>query len=486
MNSIPTLYEDYDTLMLDLQVYAELKALPSQDLESIRQELFSKFEKTHPYPTLENLRYRLSDVARGATQIGVVHKSNLVLQTGEFIVDKSQGEPKTMALPYDCNNVNVNHSKYWAYENALRMEEVQELINNLCLDNDDDDDDYVVAQVSDGLSKVIENTDIVLTDREIDNLGSVVEVEDSSTENIDSSNELDSYSNNQEDVYYDEDDEEDYISDDEDDEDDEFYSDDEDDEDDDDIFYSDDEDEEEDDDDFFYDDDEEDDDDFFNEDDEDDEDYSDSDEDEDEEDDDEFFDDDEDDDDFYSDDEDEEETEDEFYDDDEEVEDDYYDDEEEEDAETVDEVSRTPYVPPVMPARPQQVIEKPVVKQPEPEPEPIKVAELREPTADELEMLNSMPEKFRQLAAKNMGIRYDGNIVVEQIELPPTPAEVKESNKDIAPVRREDEPTDIRAFIRKHPRCDIALLSQYFNVREIKNAVRTGRIVERRGKYTAV
>lgn len=46
-------------------------------------------------------------------------------------------------------------------------------------------------------------------------------------------------------------------------------------------------------------------------------------------------------------------------------------------------------------------------------------------------------------------------------------------------IDRSAEPTDIRAFVRKHPRCDIKFALQYFTKRQIDDAVRLGRIIKK-------
>lgn len=87
----------------------------------------------------------------------------------------------------------------------------------------------------------------------------------------------------------------------------------------------------------------------------------------------------------------------------------------------------------------------------------------------------------------------DFDVEPEFIELPPAPPsqyqEPQRKPQQVQPqqptsaqspiIDRSSEPTDIRAFVRKHPRCDIQFALNYFTKKQIDDAVRLGRIIKK-------
>lgn len=68
---------------------------------------------------------------------------------------------------------------------------------------------------------------------------------------------------------------------------------------------------------------------------------------------------------------------------------------------------------------------------------------------------------------------------------PPPRAPVQQIVQPVVPqsaepvVDRSSEPTDIRAFVRKHPRCDVQFALKFFTKKQIDDAVRLGRIIKK-------
>lgn len=87
----------------------------------------------------------------------------------------------------------------------------------------------------------------------------------------------------------------------------------------------------------------------------------------------------------------------------------------------------------------------------------------------------------------------DFDVKPEFIESPPAPTpqykEPQRKPQQVQPqqstsaqspiIDRSSEPTDIRAFVRKHPRCDIQFALNYFTKKQIDDAVRLGRIIKK-------
>lgn len=78
-----------------------------------------------------------------------------------------------------------------------------------------------------------------------------------------------------------------------------------------------------------------------------------------------------------------------------------------------------------------------------------------------------------------------------EFEPPPsvvTPSSRQEVKQENIPVQqtgvfnREAEPTDLRAFLRKHNKCDIEFLEQYFTKKQINDALKIGKIIKKGNK----
>ena len=67
---------------------------------------------------------------------------------------------------------------------------------------------------------------------------------------------------------------------------------------------------------------------------------------------------------------------------------------------------------------------------------------------------------------------------VKVIQTPPTPAQVYNPPKE-QPVDRSAEPTDIRAFLRKHPRCEYDFAAKYFTKKQLNDAIKKGQIIRK-------
>lgn len=83
--------------------------------------------------------------------------------------------------------------------------------------------------------------------------------------------------------------------------------------------------------------------------------------------------------------------------------------------------------------------------------------------------------------------------IFDDIEFEPPPSTVTSSSRqevkqENIPVQqtgvfnREAEPTDLRAFLRKHNKCDIEFLEQYFTKKQINDALKIGKIIKKGNK----
>ena len=441
MKTLPTLYTDYHQLLLDIQILGDIISAPQQSMEDMKATLFEEFKRTHPFPTMEDERYKLSRQVSSNYQIA--YNKELELAENESLVDFSKASSVQEPLPFDFSRpIASNMQVFFTYEAKSKKSDREQIIEKYDL--------YTggifeqgITQTENNFGSIQEDTSLDLSSEEVESLGTetpTVEVE--LDDEIDVSNlvfntnekveeTFEEVNNNvddevSEDVENEEDSEDVDFSSDEDDI--EDYSSEEDDSDD----YSSEDSSDEDD---SYDD-------YSSEEDSDDiEDYSSEDSDEEDS-----------DDDFSSEDFDDEDSEDDYSSEEDDSDDDFSDysadDSSEDDNEDIVEVQ------PVV-----QVQENIEVKQNVPK------VSLGQPKVD----LNSTEDDDNMFTQE----------VHEEIKVPAPPIKKPVIQESEVTIEREEEPTDIRQFVRKHPRCDIAFARQYFTKKQIEDAIKIGKIVKK-------
>ena len=471
MTKIPTLYSDYRECMLDLDIYGKIVATPQQSIQELTETLFEEFQRRKPMPTLEYKRYELSRLVN--PDFRIAYNKELELQDNERLLDlQSDLEASFENIDFeDLTSLIPTTKELFSYENHITDDMRSEIISKYDLSTGEAFKPGV-NQTENIVGSVSEDDSLTLSEEKISLLGvdeseaditmaedpmEVVRFEDNSEEvkyeieddevtlDDDYSAEDDTVSDSESADYDSEEDEssnyDDYDSEDEDNEyetetesdddldtqeSDEDYDDydSESEEDSDDEDYSSDSEEDSDDEDYSSDSDEEDSDDDYD-------DYdSDSEEDSDDY------------DDYDSED---TETEEEYNEDDSESEEDY-DDYGESEEESPDEVKN------------QGVAEKSI--------------DLDDDDFDVSSFIDSVQDE-------PVTKQYE-HIVDKVVETPITPLEVQSSNRPQQEIiDRTSEPTEIRAFLRKHPRCEYDFALKYFTKKQINDAIKIGKIIKK-------
>lgn len=497
MTKIPTLYSDYRECMLDLDIYGKIVATPQQSIQELTETLFEEFQRRKPMPTLEYKRYELSRLVN--PDFRIAYNKELELQDNERLLDlQSDAEASFENIDFeDLTSLIPTTKELFSYENHITDDMRDEIIAKYDLSTGEEFKPGI-SQTENIVGSVIENDNLVLSEEKIANLG-VDESEDEVTMAEDPMK-VESLTTEQEEVKYEIDDDEVMLEDsDEDDSDSDDYADyglNDDSEDSEDRDTSDDYDEEEseesDDDyaDYDSDDSDSDEDDYgdYDESEDSEEDYeeSESDEESDEDEDDyEDYDDDSEDSDDYDDYDSDEESEDsdevddsseeesesddseDDYDDydSDDSEDDYedYDSEDSatendyEDYDSGDEVSGS------VDEEGTEQTNTGVVK---------KSIDLDDDDFDVSSFIDSVQDEPVTVKSEL--------IVNKSVETPITPIRVKTNAPPQSEIiDRSAEPTEIRAFLRKHPRCEYEFALKYFTKKQINDAIKIGKIIKK-------
>lgn len=480
MKNLPTLFYDKQELLLDLDIYGKIVSTPQTSREDLANLLFEEFKFTHPIPTFEDERYKLSNLV--STDYKIMYDNSLELSENESLVDlQTEGSEQ----PPDIFKIEVPKElqELFSYGKPVDESYKMSLMEKFEL-LDEENYSRGIASTEKLYGSVKEDRSTILTDDEIDELGDEqdeeydisLDDEDDIDDEVSDDYLVDSETPDCEDI---EDEEEYDLSSQDEDElvgeeedfsfnDDEFDSsesnittseeksgqtseevdevDDTDDLDDDvEGFESDDDDygSEEDD----YSDDEDDD-------------YSSKDEDLDEDD----YDSEEDD---YSDDEDED------YESDEE---DYSEDEDEESYEDDDYGSEAEDLDDDYSSEDEPDDEEPVST-------PINTIQSGITYEDDLDMdfVEPEPVNTKQSGAVSQKPRpspLTENKMFGYEDNTPTPKEVNQSSPQSSEFG-DDEPKELRAFLKKHPRCDMNIVLKYFSKKEVETQIRLGKVIKR-------
>lgn len=482
MTKIPTLYSDYRECMLDLDIYGKIVATPQQSIQELTETLFEEFQRRKPMPTLEYKRYELSRLVN--PDFRIAYNKELELQDNERLLDlQSDAEASFENIDFeDLTSLIPTTKELFSYENHVTDDMRDEIIAKYDLSTGEEFKPGI-SQTENIVGSVTENDNLVLSEEKIANLG-VDESEDEVTMAEDPMK-VESLTTEQEEVKYEIDDDEvmlegsdsddyaDYgLNDDSEDSEDRDTSDD----------YDEEESEESDDDyaDYDSDDSDSDEDDYgdYDESEDSEEDYEESESDEESDEDD--YEDSEDSDDYddYGSDEESEDS-DEVDDSSEEEsesddsEDDYgdYDSDDYEDYDLEDSATENDYedydsgdeVSGSVDEEGTEQTDAGVVK---------KSIDLDDDDFDVSSFIDSVQDEPVTVKSEP--------IVNKSVETPITPIQVKTNAPPQSEIiDRSAEPTEIRAFLRKHPRCEYEFALKYFTKKQINDAIKIGKIIKK-------
>lgn len=85
MNQIPTLYTDYKECMSDLDKFGKIVSTPRMSADECLNAFFEEFERIKPLPTLEYKRYEISRSV--SSEYNITYNNELELQDNEVLID---------------------------------------------------------------------------------------------------------------------------------------------------------------------------------------------------------------------------------------------------------------------------------------------------------------------------------------------------------------------------------------------------------------
>lgn len=468
MTKIPTLYSDYRECMLDLDIYGKIVATPQQSIQELTETLFEEFQRRKPMPTLEYKRYELSRLVN--PDFRIAYNKELELQDNERLLDlQSDLEASFENIDFeDLTSLIPTTKELFSYENHVTDDMRSEIILKYDLSTGEAFKPGV-NQTENIVGSVSEDDSLTLSEEKINQLG--VDESEADITMAEDPMEVVRFEDNSEEVKYEIEDDEVTLDDDYSVEDDTIqdsesadYDSEEDESSDYDDYDSEDEDNE-------YETETESDDDLDTQETEDD--YSDYDSDSEEDSDDEDYSSDSDDEDYSSDSDDEGSDDDDYddYDSDSEEDSDDYDDYDSEDTETEEEYNEDD-------SESEEDYDDYGESEDEP-PDEVKNHGVAEKSID-LDDDDFEVSSFIDSVQDEPVTKQSEHIVDKVVETPITPLEVQSSNRPQQEIiDRTSEPTEIRAFLRKHPRCEYDFALKYFTKKQINDAIKIGKIIKK-------
>ena len=451
MTKIPTLYSDYRECMLDLDIYGKIVATPQQSIQELTETLFEEFQRRKPMPTLEYKRYELSRLVN--PDFRIAYNKELELQDNERLLDlQSDLDASFENIDFeDLTSLIPTTKELFSYENHITDDMRSEIISKYDLSTGEAFKPGI-NQTENIVGSVSEDDSLTLSEEKINQLG--VDEDETDITMAEDPMEVVRFKDNSEDIKYEIEDDEVTLEDDysaEDDELEDYIS-----------SESDSDDNSEND--------------------------SDSDEDDDYED----YDSEEDDNGYDSDNENTEYVIDENSDEDSDDED--YEDYDSDSEDDSDDEDYEDYGEPDEESEESEEAEDILEESSEDSIESEEDYDDYEESNEEVQKsTNGVVEKSIDFDNDNFDVssfidsvqdeqvtKQSEPIVNKVVETPITPLDVRCNNPPQSEIiDRSSEPTEIRAFLRKHPRCEYDFALKYFTKKQINDAIKIGKIIKK-------
>lgn len=134
IDKIPTLYSNYNELLLDFNIYCKTASIPQLDISEKRDMLFEEFKRQNPLPTMEIERYKLSNLI--STDYKVTYEKQLELQENENLIDlENQSDSHSIDLDIDFESLEVpdNIQGLFTYEEGITDSDRQAILEKFDL-----------------------------------------------------------------------------------------------------------------------------------------------------------------------------------------------------------------------------------------------------------------------------------------------------------------------------------------------------------------
>ena len=166
MQKIPTLYSNYNQLILDINIYGNIVSIPQVDLEERKRLLFEEFKKQRPLPSMEDERYKLSNLI--SSDYKVTYDKELELQENEMLLSlEADNKREKQPVIEEEKLPDVIHNLF-RYENNVTDADREAILQKYDLMTGQEFD---LTDYESRVFNSVQQEDNVMTDEEIAELG---------------------------------------------------------------------------------------------------------------------------------------------------------------------------------------------------------------------------------------------------------------------------------------------------------------------------
>ena len=183
VEKIPTLYSNYNELLLDISIYSKTVSIPQLDISDKKEMLFEEFKRQNPIPTMEIERYKLSDLI--STDYKITYEKQLELQENENLIEFENAESNSVDIDIDFESLDIipqGIKSLFHYENNVTDADREAIIAKYDLASGDEFD-IENSKAEEVFNTVQRDESSILSDEQIENMINQTESSDETEDN---------------------------------------------------------------------------------------------------------------------------------------------------------------------------------------------------------------------------------------------------------------------------------------------------------------
>ena len=170
-HKIPTLYSNYDEAMLDIDIFGRKVLSPHLSISELRDRLFEDFKRSKPLPTLTSRRYELSRLV--SEDYKILYTKKLELKTNEQLINLKENNSSKKEFNFNFDNLEPianNIRSMFTYESRSNDSDRERIMQKYDLYSGEEFS-RGIAETEKLFGSIEEDTSLIKTDDEIDAMG---------------------------------------------------------------------------------------------------------------------------------------------------------------------------------------------------------------------------------------------------------------------------------------------------------------------------
>lgn len=169
VKQIQTLHPDYRECILDIDIFGKIVATPQQSLDELTTALYEEFKRSKPFPTLELRRYELSRPVSSDYEIS--YDEDMELQDNEELVELTNSVSSLPKIDFPDLTPLTEVRESFTYEEAVTVDIRQQIIDKYDLTTMEELFKPGIQQTENIVGSTEEDMSLYQTDSQIANIG---------------------------------------------------------------------------------------------------------------------------------------------------------------------------------------------------------------------------------------------------------------------------------------------------------------------------